>query len=512
MANISADPQAETIAFLADPCQFGPVCRFDTHGAVVFVGRADAFKIKRAIKLPYMDFSTLERRRRACKIEFELNRRNAPDIYLGVVAITRDSDGTLAIDGAGVPIEWAVHMRRFEQAEMLSQIAKRGELGPDLAEKLAVAVYTSHARAPICATSDEVQRLTSLINEVHDGLIRNCGVFVNAKAQAFAVMANARLNHAQDCLTRRAVAGLVRRCHGDLHLANVVLWRGEPVLFDALEFDDALATIDTLYDLAFLLMDLEFCGLRATANRILNRYLWLSQKDLDFEGLGALPLFLGLRAAIRAMVTADRLQQVASEDAGAPRKARAYLDAALTFLAPEPPRLVAVGGFSGTGKSTLAAALAPQINPAPGAVHLRSDLERKALFGVGEMVRLAPTSYTPEANARVYHALTSKARTALAAGHAVIIDAVFAEARERKAMAEMAAELGVPFHALWLRAPRELLIARVAARCNDASDATPDIVDQQIAHGAGEIGWTKVDAGNNLAMTLTAARRALALE
>jgi aminoglycoside phosphotransferase family enzyme/predicted kinase len=511
MTNNSADPQAETIAFLADPCQFGPVCRFDTHGAIVFVGRAHVFKIKRAIKLPYMDFSTLDRRRRACEIEFELNRRYAPDIYLGVVAITRDTDATLAIDGAGVPIEWAVHMRRFEQAEMLSQIAKRGELDPDLAKALADVVYVSHAGAPMRAASDEVQRLTSIINEVHHGLTHNCGVFPNAKLQAFAVMAHARLNHARGCLTRRAAAGLVRRCHGDLHLANVVMWRGKPVLFDALEFDDALATIDTLYDLAFLLMDLKFCGLRASANGVLNRYLWLSQTDLDLEGLGALPLFLGLRAAIRAMVTADRLQQVAGGDAEA-RKACAYLDAALSFLAPEPPRLVAVGGFSGTGKSTLAAALAPQINPAPGAVHLRSDLERKALFGVGETVRLAPTSYTPEANARVYHALTSKARTTLAAGHAVIVDAVFAKVGERKAMAEMTAELGVPFHALWLRAPRELLIARVAARRNDASDATPDIVDQQIAHGTSEIDWTKVDTVSNLATTLTAARRALELE
>jgi aminoglycoside phosphotransferase family enzyme/predicted kinase len=512
MTNISADMQAETIAFLADPRQFGPVRRFDTHGAIVFVGQADVFKIKRAIKLPYMDFSTVKRRRRACEIEFDLNRHNAPDIYIGVVAITRDAEGTLAIDGTGVPVEWAVHMRRFEQEDMLSQIAKRGELDADVAKKLADAVYASHARAPIRAPSDEVQRLTSVINKVHDGLTRNCGVFVNTKPQTFAVMANASLNHARDCLTRRAAAGLVRRCHGDIHLANIVLWRAQPVLFDALEFDDALATIDTLYDLAFLLMDLEFCRRRASANRVLNRYLWLSQKVLDFEALSALPLFLGLRAAIRAMVKADRLQQVASGEAGALHKARAYLDASLAFLAPEPPRLIAVGGFSGTGKSTLAAALAPQINPAPGAVHLRSDLERKALFDVGETVRLAPTSYTPEASARVYNVLTSKARIALAAGHAVIVDAVFAEAHERKAMAAMAADLAVPFHALWLHAPRELLIARIAQRRNDASDATPDIVDKQIAHGSGEIDWAKIDADGNIAMTLTTARRALELD
>jgi predicted kinase len=299
--------------------------------------------------------------------------------------------------------------------------------------------------------------------------------------------------------------------HGDLHLDNIVLWRGQPVLFDAIEFDEALATTDTLYDLAFLLMDLERRGRRLSANRVLNRYLWRSHSDLDLEGLAAMPLLLGLRAGVRALVAADRLRLAGGDvEAGKRAEAQDYLAAALRFLDPAGPRIVAVGGLSGTGKSTLAAALAPDVGPSPGAVHLRSDLERKAILGVEETHRLGPEAYTAEANARVYAELLRKTRLAATAGHGVVVDAVFAREPEREAVGRMAAEVGVPFQGLWLTAPREVLLARVGARVGDASDATPDVVARQLAGDVGAMSWTEIDGSGDAAETLTAARRALA--
>jgi predicted kinase len=292
-----------------------------------------------------------------------------------------------------------------------------------------------------------------------------------------------------------------------------VLWRGQPVLFDAIEFDEELATVDTLYDLAFLLMDLNRRGQRPAANVILNRYLWQSGDPLDLEGLAALPLFLGLRAAIRTMVTVQRA--LLEQDATAIRDveiARGYLRAALAYLTPAPPRLIAVGGLSGTGKSTLAAALAPEVGPAPGAVHLRSDLERKSLFGVAETVRLAPEHYTPVTSAEVYGILHRKARTALAAGHAVIVDAVFAKPEERAAIEVVAAGLGTPFLGLWLTATPDHLLARVAQRSGDASDATPGVVRQQLGWQIGALSsrWTEIEASGSPADTCARASERLA--
>jgi uncharacterized protein len=273
-----------------------------------------------------------------------------------------------------------------------------------------------------------------------------------------------------------------------------VLIEGEPVLFDAIEFDAAFAVTDILYDLAFLVMDLWERGLRDDANRLLNRYITgAPDPGLTIDGLAAFPVFLALRAAIRAKIAAARWRDAAGKTEHG-TAACAYFAAAERFLAPAPTLLVAIGGLSGTGKTSLAAHLAPQIGRAPGALHLRSDVERKRLVGVAETDSLPDSAYTPEAAVIVYCHLQCLAERGLQAGQSVVLDAVYGRPEEQMAASALAVRLGIPFRGLWLNAPLRLLTERVAARRGDASDATPAVVAAQLATGFSAPGWIGLDA------------------
>lgn len=392
-------------------------------------------------------------------------------------------------------VRW-LHMRRFEQSALLGNVAREAGIPPEMARRVAEAVLASHRAADKAAPGSGAARMRQVLTALSQALA-HLDVFDATTVADFCRRAEHQLARVEPTLEQRAGRGCVRRCHGDLHLWNIVLWHGQPVLYDAIEFDEELATVDTLYDLAFLLMDLDRHGQRRAANVVLNHYLWRPDAELDLSGLQALPLFLGLRAGIRAMVSAERaMQDPTGERQDAKERAKAYLRLGLDCLAPPPPRLVAVGGLSGTGKTTLAAALAPMLGPAPGALHLRSDLERKLLFGVEETTRLGAASYSEDIGQQVYAALRRKARIALEAGHAVVIDAVCSRPDERNALESLAAELSVPFDGLWLEADADKLIARVAARRNDASDATADVVRQQLGFAVGPFSaaWTSIDA------------------
>jgi aminoglycoside phosphotransferase family enzyme/predicted kinase len=500
--------QREVIEFLGRPESYGVerVQCLETHGNLVFLAGADAYKIKRAVHFAYMDFSTLAKRRAACHREVEVNRRWAPDLYLGYVAIRRRPDGTLAFDGSGEVVEWAVHMRRFHQSDLLSTRAERNQFDRQLATELAYAVFASHKKAERTTLPSGSSPYRDLVRSICSGLAAS--QLFGERIGDLAARLQGEVDRAASILDVRAAGGFIRRCHGDLHLANIVLYHGKPTLYDAIEFDEALATIDTLYDLAFLLMDLDFRGQRPAANVVLNRYLYCSAEDLDLSGLAALPLFLALRAAIRALVISDRAAQEAGQ--GRERdleRAERYLSAALNYATPAAPRLVVVAGLSGTGKTTLAASLAPTLGSAPGAVHLRSDLERKVLAGVGEFERLPAIAYTPEARQCVYSSLHEKAASLLRAQHSVIIDAVYDNERHRREIEVLADSLQITLLGLWLRADAATLLTRVASRHNDASDATPEIVQRQLATDVGPLSarWTTLDAGTSATQTLLAA-------
>jgi len=502
--------QGAVIEFLSRPESYGAgidrVERIDTHGAIVFLAGDRVYKLKRAVRYPYMDYSTLERRRAMCEAEIAINRRTAPQLYLDAVPVTRDG-GALRIDGDGTPVDWLVVMRRFDQACLFDRLAAQGRLTPDLMRELAQAIASFHDAAERRPAYGGADGIAWVIDGNRTGL-QDAGpaMFEPDAVAAFDAGCRAWLARVGPLLDTRRSRGFVRRCHGDLHLRNICLLDGRPVLFDAIEFSEDIASIDTMYDFAFLLMDLERRRLRPLGNAALNAYL-AGTGDLD--GLSPLPLFLACRAGVRAQVgaAASHAQPDPARRAALMAEARETLALGLSFLSPPPARMIAVGGLSGTGKSTVARALAPDLGRSPGAVVLRSDEIRKRHAGVAPTVRLGPEAYTPEASSRVYAAMLEAARLAAAAGQVVILDAVFAKPEERAAAAQAARDAGVAFTGLWLEAPPERLKTRIASRSGDASDATVEVLARQLTFDLGPIDWSRIEVSGPVADSVAAARR-----
>jgi aminoglycoside phosphotransferase family enzyme/predicted kinase len=506
----SGDDQREVFAFMAEQATHGgaPVQRIDTHSAAVFLAGDRVFKIKRALRYPFLDFSTLSKRKAACEAELDINRLFSPAIYLRVVPVTRDMSGALRLGGDGETVEWAVEMRRFDETKTLDHLADAHAISLALADKLARAVAETHRHVPVLDGAAWIAALSSYIEQTNAAFRADPDLFDPARTETLGHDMRHALDRLRPLLTARSAEGMVRRGHGDLHLGNVALVDGEPVLFDAIEFSPLIAAGDVLYDLAFLLMDLVERGLGAAANVVLNRYLAETRRLSDLDALAALPFFMALRAAIRASVTASRAAIAAPGDRDEARaSAGAYFALACRLIQPALPALVGVGGLSGTGKSRLARALAPDLAPAPGAVVLRSDVERKALAGCREHERLPVAAYTAENSARVYAVLIEKAGRIIAAGHTAIVDAVFARPEERDALRNAAQAHGVKFYGMFLTAGIATRTARVGARRIDASDANEAVVRVQETFALGPNDWTPIDASGTPGRTLERARK-----
>ena len=511
----AADSQAEAIAFLSRPGTYGAgvagVRRIETHISVVFLAGDRAFKLKKAVRYPYLDFSTLEKRRAACEAEIAVNRRTAPMIYRRVVRLSRGPGGSLSLGGEGAPVEWLVEMARFDESGLFDRLARNGMLERHRIEELAETVAGFHRDAEQKRDADSAANLAQTI-------AGNAASMAGPAGGAFAAEAITRLKELSDArlaalrplLDRRRERGLVRRCHGDLHLGNICLIDGQPVLFDAIEFNETFAVIDVLYDAAFLAMDLDHLGARRLASQFLNRYLDAIGDD---EGLAALPLFLSLRAAIRAHVgaTAARAFPDPAEAHTRRAEARRYLEEAFAYLEPGGARLIAVGGLSGSGKSRLACELAPWIGAAPGARVVRSDVVRKQLAGVGLHDRLGPGGYSAEMTTRTFAELDRRVEEALRIGRPVVADAVFARPEERDRLARIAQACGVPFDGLWLEADPALMERRLAERVADVSDATVEVLRRQQTYDLGHVEWTRIDSGGTREGTLAKTLAALGL-
>jgi len=458
--------------------------KIETSCAQVFLEGARAWKIKRPVDYGYLDYSTTDKRRWALERELRFNRLAAPDIYLSVRSVTREEDGSLTIDGQGAVLEHVLEMRRFDENAVLAECPWVID-GP-LADQLGRATARFHkaAERQVGAEGGALGWTVASNARVLETFKSSLGA---AEVQDLIDRSWAALEEAKPLLKQRGEAGYMRRCHGDLHLGNVLLENGAPVLFDCIEFNDALGEMDVLYDLGFLLMDLDFRRRTDAANRALNAWLDEAARDLPvghWQGLSLLPLILSVRSGIRTHVNAF---------AGDFAAAQAYLSKAREHLDHRPAALVAIGGLSGSGKSTLARMAAPGLGGVPGAVVLRTDEVRKRLFEAVPLQTLGPECYTLQAHSRVYDQMRSEAAAVLAAGRSVVLDATFLDPAEREKVSALAAQLSAPFEGVWLNSDAAVLRERVTNRRGDASDADVAVLDAQLKDYAGPpSGWTLV--------------------
>lgn len=474
--------EAEVTAFFAASADRS----IETACARVFLAGETAFKLKRRVELGYLDYSTLDLRYWALERELRFNRAAASDIYRSIRKVTRASGGGLEIDGAGQVVEYALEMRRFDEGAVLA--AQPWAVDGKLADALGREVAAAHARAELRPQGGGGKALKYTIDS-NAKLIRELSPQLGeARVEALIAATDAEYFRREALLNARRDAGFARQCHADLHLGNILLENGRPVLFDCIEFNDVLSDIDVQYDLAFLLMDLDFRRRRDAAVRVLSAYVDEGLRSFGpglLEGLAALPLMMAVRAGVRTHVQAH---------SGDLEAASAYLDAGLRHLSPPPPKLAAVGGLSGSGKSTFARLIAPGLGASPGAVVLRTDEIRKRLLGVAPDASLPSSVYSSAFYAEVYDRLLTEARTLLDAGRAVVIDATFMQPELRRRAEELAGQAGVPFHGVWLEAAPEVLAQRIEGREGDASDATVATLRMQLERDVGEMDWVRVDA------------------
>lgn len=508
-----AEVDAEAVEnFLATPTAFGLpsdtlIERIDTHISVIFLAGPYAYKLKKRVDLAYLDFTTLGARHNACERELALNRRTAPELYLDVVPVIQTADGlVLAETAEGAVVDWVVKMKRFDQSDLLSQMADRGELTVSIVETLARQLAEFHQGAEVSKEDGGRARFAEILVSNQKNFAPFVGSIYPPKLmQRLGGLYADTLDAQSSLIEERRAANWVRHCHGDLHLNNVVYLDTVPVPFDCIEFNEQFARIDTLYDVAFLLMDLAFRAitdqrLAAHANATLNAYLQVQTPDdlpQTLKGLAALPLFMSIRASVRSHVTARMSETDNSDAAALGARARAYAEFAERLLSETECKLFAIGGLSGTGKTTIARLLAPGLGGAVGAVHLRTDIIRKRLAGVEDTDRLSSDAYTQAASDQVYAEMARLAGIALDAGQTVICDAVFAKPAERALIEQVATSRSVAFEGIWLAAPAKLLESRVEQRSEagtDASDADASVVRHQLSYDLGDVHWSVVEA------------------
>ncbi len=480
----AAGAQADLVRSWPNPVAGARIRLVETHISYVVLAGRFAYKIKKAVNLGFLDFSSLEKRRRCCDDEVRLNRRLAPEIYLDVIALTGTSSAP-RIGGDGEAIEYAVRMRRFPQSGLLDRRLARNAVEPAVIDALADRVAAFHEQAAARCPRGTVYGSPGVVREamamnvlqlrrylpggMHAGLLDELERWSETVGAGLASM-----------MDDRRLAGWVRECHGDLHLGNVALVRGHPLIFDCIEFNPDLRWIDVINEIAFMVMDLEERGRPDYAYRFLNRYLEVTG---DYAGLALLGYYKVYRALVRAKVAAIRGGQ---EDRAARRReikvCGQYLDYARRSILPPKRSLVLLHGLSGSGKSRVAQMLLE----ARAAVRLRSDVERKRLVGLRPGANSRSTInggiYGEEMTAATYARLAELSRQVLAAGYPVVVDAASLKAWQRKTFRMLAQELAVPFLIIACRAPEDVLRQRVVARArvgNDPSEADPAVLEQQ---------------------------------
>jgi hypothetical protein len=474
--------QQKLIAALCDPHRYVPtvpsVQVIETHISWVLLAGDYAYKIKKEINLGFLDYTELDARKYYCDEEIRLNRRTAPDIYLDTVAIGGSLDAPEF--GAQPALEYAVRMRRFDSSSLMDDLLLRGKISAEHIDLLAAGIARFHAGAPATDVSSEFgtaesinaaalqnfEQLRSLLTEKAD----------REEVAALEAATEAEYAACREIFETRRMQGFVRECHGDLHLGNIVLMGDEPVPFDCIEFNPALRWIDVMDEIAFSVMDLLHRDHPDLAWRLLNAYL---EADGDYGGLSVLRFYLAYRATVRAKVCAIRVAQTHNSGRAKSNEmaaCRSYLALALQCLGQYRPALIITHGLPGSGKTTFSQLALQQI----GAIRVRSDVERKRLFGLGTLENsraVAGDIYSPEATRRTYAHLQELARSILLAGFPVIVDAAFLKLDEREAFRELAQNMSVPFVIASLCAEDSRLRERIRQRRNDASEADVSVLD-----------------------------------
>ncbi|MDY0105610.1 MAG: AAA family ATPase [Giesbergeria sp.] len=467
----------------------GAVEWIETHISWLLLAGEYVYKFKKPLQIDFLDFSTLALRRAACEEELRINRRTAPGLYLGLVALSGRTAADLCLrplEDAPPDAEPAVRMRRFDQQALLSQVLEQQRLTVAHIDALARHVAGFHGEAAV-ARPDQGWGTAQAVHAP----VQDCLAALLAAVPEASDLAPLLGSVAQWCAVQGAAlapvfeerlhTGRVRECHGDLHLANLVLMGDAPQLFDAIEFNPALRWIDCVADIAFLAMDLEARGRADLAWRFLNAWL---ERTGDYAGLQVLDYYRVYRALVRARVAGLRLAQTEDEArAACLQEQRRYLELALRFTRPRPVGLWLAHGFSGSGKSTQSLALVCQRSM----VRVRADVERKRLFGLApeDASNAVPGGiYTVDASRRTHERLAQVARWALGAGHAVLVDATFLSPAMRALFIALARERGVPCRILCFEAPLDVLRERVRSRQqagSDASEADVQVLESQWA-------------------------------
>jgi uncharacterized protein len=456
----------------AYPEPVGHIERIDTHISTVLLAGAHAYKVRKPVNLGFLDFSTLERRYRDCVEEVRLNQRTAPQIYLDVVAIAGSRSAPRIVlefdreqDDA---LEFAVRMRRFDPSLAFDRLAQCGRLTADHVDRLAEAVADLHTRVePVPADNDACDSSARWIDENFSELRERVHSAADrARIDALTQWSSAGRRARAALIAGRVRSGSVRECHGDLHLGNIVLLDGTPVLFDAIEFNAELRFIDVMSDVAFSFMDLIDHGMPSLAWRFVSAYL---EHTGDYDGLALLRLYAVYRALVRAKVALIRQQQPQAAQHVRLREHTSfehYLALAERLAMVGRGAIVVMTGLSGSGKSTVARCLAEEI----GGVTVRSDIERKRLFGIAPLASSGGAIYTAEATLRTYERLDALAATIVSAEVPVVVDAACLRRHERQRLHDLAAELGVSHLLAVCEAPADVLLARVRLRSTAASD------------------------------------------
>lgn len=447
------------IEFLSRGASYGEpravVVPIETHCSIAFLVRGRAYKLKLPVVFSALDYSTVEKRKAACEAELELNRRTAPELYLGVRAICRRSDGELCFDGPGDVVDWVVAMRRFDQADLLESVAEAGLLDSELISSLATEIADFHQRIECAPGFGGALCLRAAVERNHRDLETVETVLDAQSIRSVCETAREALHRVSDVLDHRRDRGRVRWCHGDLRLANICLLDGRPTLFDAIEFSQEVSCIDVLYDLAFLLSDLHQRRLELLANTLFNRYI---DATGDEDDLAVLPLMISIRTATRAysLAAARQRKNHAEQARRFESAARSHLALAASLLDPRPARLIAIGGLEGTAKTAFAYAAAAAFTAAPGARVLKADVVRRRMLDLKADCRLPHTAYDAPTTERVYAALIREGERLAARGVTVVLVADFYRLDQRRAAAMAASRAAVPFTGLWVGDDRDL--------------------------------------------------------